>query len=303
MNAEKSGHLVRGRRKQEWFEQRRDFFMRRVFEDFFAIVRSFQDVYQVYLGCKGAGRPAAIDLLAPKNDVLRAKIWDRLTLMVGTEVDKGPLWQLKDLCHRIWPEDGQAGVPEGALVDWLVGLIFHEAMKLKENVYILGRYGPATFRMRDPETVEVSGSRDLTRIMDVNELIHRVKIDVTAQMDQLAFLFGQTSYILRTMLPWLSENMLVVRLLAEQEDVVQELWGEGTAAVFAEMFHRKPEQGFCAAGKSYLQGQWSVQARDMYQRALSVNSDCFEADRCLKELLKQEQKSDEVLPENNEGAL
>jgi hypothetical protein len=41
--------------KEGWFEQRRDFFMRQVFEDFFSIFRSFQDLYQVYLCSKIPG--------------------------------------------------------------------------------------------------------------------------------------------------------------------------------------------------------------------------------------------------------
>jgi len=280
--------------KEGWFEQRRDFFMRQVFEDFFAILRSFQDLYQVYLCSKSLGSRSDFDLLARENDRLRSQIWDKLTLMVGTEVDKGPLWQLKDLCHRIWPENEQTRALEGTLIDWLVGLIFHEAMKLKENIYILGSYGPAAFRQQEPETGERVGLRDLTQIMDVKGLIKRVVVDVTAQMDQLAFLFGQTSYIFRTMLPRLSENMLVVRFLVEQEKSVEEFWGEGTADVFCDMFQDNPEQGFCAAGRSYQRGQWYTQALAMYQRALLIDENCPEAGNRCKELYLLVRKNKEL---------
>ncbi|RUM34296.1 MAG: hypothetical protein DSY50_06565 [Desulfobulbus sp.] len=270
--------------RERWFEQRRDFFMRQVFEDFFAIIRSFQELYQMYIGSTTPESSHGFNLQDRENNELRCRIWDRLTILVGTEVDKGPLWQLKDLCHRLWPDDEGAVSLEGTLIDWLVGLIFHEAMKLKENVYILGSYGPAALKRCNPATGERLGLQDFAQIMDVTELIRRVVVDVTAQMDQLAFLFGQTSYILRTMLPGLSENMLVVRLLTEQEKLVEELWGEGVVEVLADMFHGSPEQGFCAAGRSYLQGQWYDRARGMYKRALMIDENCQEAGLRIKEL-------------------
>jgi hypothetical protein len=204
--------------------------------------------------------------------------------MVGTEVAKGPLWQLKDLCHRIWPEDEHSHNLEGALIDWLIGSIFHEAMKLKENIYILNSYGPAAFRFSEPDAGDEAGEvlqeipvPRLAQMMDSKGLIKRIVGDVISQMEQLAFLFGQTNYMLRTMVPGLSRNMLLIRFLVEQEVVVQDIWGEEMDTVFADMFYGSPEQGFCAAGRSYLNGQWYTRALSMYDRARAIDSSCDEA--------------------------
>lgn len=258
--------------REDWFEQRRDFFVRQVFEDFFSILRSFQDLYQMYLSCRTPGVDTCSDLLDKQNEELRNQIWSTLTRMVGTEVEKGPLWQLKDLCHRLWPDGAGAGSLEGALIDWLIGSIFHEAMKLKENIYILNSYGPAAFRFSTP----APGLR-LAQMIDIKGLINRIVVDVIGQLEQLSFLFGQTNSMLRTMISTLATNMLLIRFLAEQEEVLQELWGEGAAGVFADMFYGAPAQGFCAAGRSYLNGQWYTKALAMYQRAVSIDSSCDEA--------------------------
>ncbi len=267
-----------------WFEQRRDYFMRRVFTDFFSLALSFQELYQVYLSCRKPEADGCLDLLGRRNEELRTRIWDGLTVMVGSEMTKGPLWQLKDLCHRLWPEVEHAHNIEGSLIDWLAGSIFHEAMKLKENIYILNSYGPAAFRISDPgEGNDPDGrypettSPRLIRIMDVNGLIRRIVVDVISQMDQLAFLFGQAAYMLRIMLPDLAGNMLVVRFLAEQEDAVQEIWGECAEDIFVDMFYGAAEQGFCSAGRSYLNGQWYEQAYAMYRRAVDIDGSCDEA--------------------------
>ena len=269
---------------EDWFEQRRDFFIRQLFEEYFQIISSFQELYSVYLACRQPGTRGCSDLLDRRNEKLRTQIWDNLTALVGTEVDRGPLWRLKDHCHRLWPEDEHGRNFEGSLIDWLIGSIFHEAMKLKENIYILNSYGPAAFKFSEPEPGRGAGllrqdisALRLARMMDINGLIKRIVGDVISQMEQLAFLFGQTGYMLRTMVSGLSHNLLLIRFLVEQESAVRTLWGEGMDDVFADMFYDAPEQGFCAAGRSYLNGQWYSRAFAMYQRALDLDSGCDEA--------------------------
>ena len=271
--------ISRGRLQSdiEWFEQRRDFFIRRLLDDFFSIFRSFQDLYQVYLTCRKPGTGVCSDLLDKQNEQLRNQIWQKLTVMVGTETKKGPLWRLKDLCHRLWPRGGSGRDLDGSLIDWLIGSIFHEAMKLKENIYLLNSYGPAAFRIGKPRPRESSEVPRLARMMDINGLITRIVVDVISEMEQLAFLFGQAGFILRTMIGDLSQNMLVIRFLVEHEESVQEFWGENLEVLFFDMFYGAPEQGFCAAGRSYLNGQWYTRALSMYQRAVDIDGTCDEA--------------------------
>jgi hypothetical protein len=200
--------------------------------------------------------------------------------MVGTEVDKGPFWELKDLCHRLWPKERQPQNLEGSLIDWLIGSSFHEAMKLKEDVYILNSYDSASLQTADPAAVllqqEVPASR-LAEVMGNRSLTGRIVADVMEQMEQLSFLLGQANYMLRTLTSSESQNLLLVRLLAQQEEMVQELWGEGVVSLFEDMFFGAPEEGFCAAGRSFMAGQWYPQALKMYQRALEIDRSCDEA--------------------------
>jgi len=135
--------------RSKWLEQRRDHFIRQLVDDFFLQVESFQQLYSVYLDCRNLGDHVCVDLLSPATEVARGQIWYRLTQMIGTETEKGQLWQLKDLCHLIWPAQEQQRDVHGALIDWLLGSIFHEAMKLKENIYLLNTYGPRFYAHPD----------------------------------------------------------------------------------------------------------------------------------------------------------
>ena len=124
----------------------------------------------------------------------------------------------------------------------------------------------------------------LAKVMDRRGLVRRVAVDVMRQMEQLAFLFGQTNNFLRTMLPGLSEHILLARFLVEKEDMVEELWGESLEAVFEDMFQGRSEQGFCAAGRSYMQGDWYTRALVMYHRALEIHPGSLEAQEKAREL-------------------
>ncbi|WP_339135510.1 MAG: hypothetical protein WGN25_18120 [Candidatus Electrothrix sp. GW3-4] len=289
--AERRGSGERRRQRKSWFDQQRNFFVRQFFADFFTLTYSFHKLYHSYCACRGSAMGSSCYLLHHQGENAHCRIWDRLNWMIGEEADKGSLWTLRELCRRVWPEGEHGENVEGSLVDWLMGSIFHEAIRLREDVHILNNYGSAAFKNRQIKAACENGypsqnlpvSR-LAQAMDRKNLIKRVAVDVMQQMEQLAFLFGQTHNMLRTMLSGLADNFLLVRFLVEQEDIVEDLWGEPLDDVFADMFSGTPAQGFCAAGESYMSGQWYTRALIMYKRALEFDEGCGEAGKKVQEL-------------------
>ena len=191
---------------------------------------------------------------------------------------------MKDLCHLVWPEGGSDRYRSGSLVDWLIGSIFHEAMKLKENVYLLVRYGTAVDKMKKysvdiPLTAQSAwaSAPRLENMIDVQGVINRAAADVVKQMDQMAFLFNLSCYMLRVILPLLADNLLVIRLLIEKEESVRQFWGEELEDIFSDIYCGDTAEGFCRAGRSYLGSHWFFKALQMYKRALRVDPTCDEA--------------------------
>lgn len=269
-----------------WFEKRRDFFTRQLVEDFFRVKFAFQETYLVYLECRTPGELDCSGLLDEQAVEQRRQLWDHLVRMVGSENEKGPLWHLKDLCHMVWPGVEHEHDASGSLFDWLVGSIFHETMKLKENIYLLDRYGPAACRIKE-RPLEVGSSvasgvhtrpeHSMESIVDVQGLIKRAAGYAVNQIEYIAFLFNHAAYMLRLKMAVLSKNDLIVRFLIEQEEKVRHLWGEEIEEVLQDMFFGDVVEGFCVAGRSYQDGQWFNRALEMYKRALAVDPQCDEA--------------------------
>ncbi|MEN8256283.1 MAG: hypothetical protein ABFS09_00285 [Thermodesulfobacteriota bacterium] len=236
-----------------WFEKRRDFHIRSLYRGFFKTYATFVTLYQGYIA--------------------DGKInFDELVHLVGTEVHKGRLWQLKDHCHRLFQENSQQN---GLLLDWVIGSVFHEAMKLKENIYMYQFYGPAG------PTLEGNGSTDPSLHCGVSRknFMRGIIREARRQVDNLSFLFNRANFLLRMLLPSQGQNVLLLRLLLEKPEISQEMWSESVEQLFAELFPHQPETGYLLIAKSYFDGLWLNEALASYEAALTLNADLEEARR------------------------
>ncbi|MDH5524362.1 MAG: hypothetical protein OEY01_10280 [Desulfobulbaceae bacterium] len=238
----------------KWFEDRRDFFVKNLYKGFYETFCRFH---------------AILAQTADSRQVSFAEI----NHLVGTETQKGRLWKLKDRCHQLWRHADPAREINGCLLDWVLGSLFHESMKLKESIYMFQFYGPlaqAMIKQNQPETIKFCG-------MECHSFIESIGNDIKSQMENLLLMFTQAKSLLRTMLPELAGNLLLIRFLLENPEVAHSLWGESMEEIFADIFPDSPEYGFCAAARSYQEGNWFTMAHEAYGRALAINPTCLEA--------------------------
>lgn len=64
-----------------------------------------------------------------------------LRSLIGLPWDKGRLWRLKDKAHHVFPSSSKDN-PVGLLLDWTLGSIFHESLKLMEDAHQQQYYAP-----------------------------------------------------------------------------------------------------------------------------------------------------------------
>lgn len=267
-------------RYKDWFSSRREYFIRQALSDTLSLISWFQRVYGLYRDGFLHGNAVGKSEFADESRSVQIELLRQLTVTVGTESDKGPLWQLKDLCHQVWPRTEQGQLLQGMIFDWLIGSLFHECVKLKENLYLLANYGRHS-ALSPPVQNSLDGLLGQPYGEDPVEktrmLMGQVMGEVTRQMERVGFLFGQSSYLLRRILPDLMDNRLVVRLLVEQERLVREIWGESLEELLAAVSGGNAESGLCAAAEAYYGGQWYSDALLLYKRALRCDSRCQEA--------------------------
>ncbi|MEW6595038.1 MAG: hypothetical protein AB1413_09240 [Thermodesulfobacteriota bacterium] len=247
--------------RNQWFEERRHLFVKNMFKGFCETSGRFLTMYEAYAS-SGSVSFAGLDAL------------------VGTESNRGLLWLLKDRCHQLWRDSDPEKELSGSLLDWVIGSIFHEAMKLKENTYMLQYYGPLAEAMQArsaAHTVKFCGD-------ECHRFMARTREEVGHQMESLGFMFNRASLLMRALLVDQRENALLVRHLIENPAVAEQLWSEPLPTLLADMFPEGADHAFCLAARSYLAGDWHQEAKAAYSQALAVNPACEEAEHHIRQL-------------------
>ncbi len=264
--------------RNTWLNRRRDYFVTDMFKKFYHSSIFFLQIYREHIE---TGRVSYADI----------------EKLVGTENKKGCLWRLKDDCHLLWRNGGYVFKVDDPLLDWIIGSIFHEAMKLKENIYLLEYYAPPTNGTEEGSNQEIRKFCGLECRRFMEKIFH----EPAKQLENIGILFGRASFIMRNNLPLYSDNFLLLRYFIENPNVVVELWSETLDEIFKDMFNGAPEKGYCFAGLSYFEGNWYEKSLGAFQEAMRVNERCKEADlwtRQLKALLlsKKQEKQQGKIP-------
>jgi len=186
--------------------------------------------------------------------------------LVGEEMNKGLLWRLKDTCHHLFRNDGREGL-SGQFLDWCIGYIFHETMKLKEDAYQQQNYGPWFRDLMDRELPEAEHviSRELFQVvLQTNESIRR-------EIARVRFFFAKCRLLMMEYLEGQDENPLLGRFLFEQNQLVRKIFGQEFDALIAAVYGDEPEMMYVMASQSLRQGGWMTHSAEAVSRAWAVN--------------------------------
>jgi tetratricopeptide (TPR) repeat protein len=187
------------------------------------------------------------------------------------------LFRLKERTHAVFR--GPGGVMRGsthreALFDLAVGSLFHEAMKLRENLYQREVYGP---RVR--ELHSEAGEESKALFDEFEKMLGAVDQRLDEGVRELETLARQTADQLRLLIAELNDDG-AVRFVIEQPDEVEAVFGLPLDALLEEMYG-SVARGFESAGRAYLSSGAFEAARDCFARALEQT----EADPAIERLL------------------
>lgn len=188
------------------------------------------------------------------------------------------LFGLKEECHALFRK---AGRPAGEvlfgedLFDVLIGSIFHETMKIKENCYILEHYGPAYQAMAGlaDRRIQVPGYERLF-FRACKRIIERASSAVYDDIRAAQQLFDDATKHLLSMLHRFAGNGLVTRMLIENEQLVDMVYGEdGLRMVLLGMYDDHLDSAYLHAANSYLDAGRFDEARKYCEKSLQENKD------------------------------
>jgi len=180
------------------------------------------------------------------------------------------LYLLKEQCHAIFRYMGTGSFHKKEwLLDLAIGSIFHEAMKLRENIYQLEVYRPQ-YLQYPLKAGKTAYEKDYLKQFE--KIISRAEQGVSDGMEETRSLFQDAKAQLLDFFKASSENPYLVRFLLEHQSLLNKVYDvKGAKAVFHLLFERGFLDAYLIAGQSYLDSEHYDLSSTYFLKALKLN--------------------------------
>ena len=186
--------------------------------------------------------------------------------------DKGEslLYNLKEQCHSLFRDRKESSLNKNEwLLDLAIGSIFHEAMKLRENLYQIEVYRPKYLQYKS-KAGKSPYEKDYLRLFE--RIISKAEQGVSEGMDETRSLFRDAMAQLMDFFEEGKENQYLVRFLLEHRPLLRKVYGpKGTQKVFSSMFEKGLWEAYYLAGQSYLQSEHYDLAFHCFSKASEID--------------------------------
>jgi tetratricopeptide (TPR) repeat protein len=186
--------------------------------------------------------------------------------------DKGRslLYNLKEQCHSLYRYKGKKPIHKNEwLLDLVIGSIFHEAMKLRENIYQMEVYRPKYLQYK----LKVGKSDyEMDYLQQFERIILKAKQGVAEGMEETQSLFEDAMDQLIDLFKESTKNIFLVRFLLENLTLLQKVYGsKKVKEIFNLMFKKGFLDAYQLAGQSYLQSEHYDLSSHYFSKALKMN--------------------------------
>ncbi|MBU1610757.1 MAG: hypothetical protein KKC99_02820 [Proteobacteria bacterium] len=191
--------------------------------------------------------------------------FNQLQELIGKDSYKGILWRLKDTAHHVFRNDPDDPL-EGRFLDWGLGYIFHESIKLKEDSYQQLNYAPW---LKDMDGVLARAKRDIAG--PLSHVPMQTEESMRREIDRIKIILAQCKRILPDYLVRHSNNQLLARFIFTQNDLVREVFGEVYQELVDGIYLDQQELMFILAAQSLRLGGWVDEAQAAVKAAYDLN--------------------------------
>ncbi len=194
--------------------------------------------------------------------------FDELQDLTGEEMNKGLLWRLKDTAHHLFRLKGDERLI-GRFLDWALGYIFHETLKLKEDAHQLQNYGP-WFRALEEEPMP---EMERTFCTELTLVLLQTRESIEREIRRIRFIMTQCQAMFPVYYARYADNPLLARFLFMRSDLVRTVFDERFAQLVAGIYGDCPETMYHLAAQSLRQGGWLLEAKRAIEAGLGIQPD------------------------------
>lgn len=187
--------------------------------------------------------------------------------------DKGQslLYNLKEQCHSLFQYMGKGPIHKNEwLLDLAIGSIFHEAMKLRENIYQMEVYRPKYLQYKLKVT-KSAHEYEKDYLQQFERIILKTEQGVQEGMEETRSLFKDAMAQLADFLKENSKNPFLACFLLDHQSLLQKVYGsKGAKEVFNLMFEKGLLDAYYLAGRCYLQSEHYDLSLHYFSKALKM---------------------------------
>ncbi len=178
------------------------------------------------------------------------------------------LYRLKQMCHELFRNTQEAGYKE-KFYDITVGYVFHEAMKLRENVYQLDYYKPE-YNTLINSTELTPGEKKIIHEFDI--LIKKAQKRLSEGLKEVKTLLNELVSNVKDLIKLYKGNYLLPRFMLENEKSFIAIYGKnGYKDLLNDIYEQGKTTLMFKAALSYLESEYYHVARSLFQKVTRMD--------------------------------
>jgi hypothetical protein len=155
-------------------------------------------------------------------------------------------------------------------LDLAIGSIFHEAMKLRENLYQLKVYKPRYLQIQNSRQ---ASDYERTLLHEFMKIGAKTEKRLAESMMEIKRLFQDTLEQLAHLLPRYKDNAVLIKFLLRNKGLLQQAYGRRRGLkIIADMFPGGLGEAYDIEGRSYLASEHYDLAADFFGQALKYRT-------------------------------
>jgi hypothetical protein len=180
---------------------------------------------------------------------------------------KSHLFHLKEMSHELFRNSDDASYKE-KLYDITIGYIFHEAMKLRENMYQLEYYRPQC-------DIDLHTLTDQEKkiVHEIGSLVNKAEVRLKEGFKEIKVLLNELVGQLKDLILLYKNNYLLPRFIFENERSLKKIYGKKGFEYLLNMAYSDGKRLLILkAGQSYLESEYYDTARSLFKKVLRLDS-------------------------------